>query len=83
MTSPRTSAEELGTLAEKKEEGGCQNRGVRPEAKEDNHASSAFCALLLHRRGLAAETAGVTSFSDREHVRGWLMPVLQFSVRVP
>ena len=63
-------------------EGGCQIRGVRPEAKEDNHASSVFCTLLLHRRRLAAETARVTSFSDREHFRGWLMPVLQFSVRV-
>ena len=63
-------------------EGGCRNRVVRPEAKEDNHASRAFCTLLLRCRGLAAETARVTSFSDREHFRGWLMPVLQFSVRV-
>ena len=35
-----------------------------------------FCALLLHPRGLAAETASVMSFSNHELVRGRLMLAL-------
>ena len=35
-----------------------------------------FCALLLHPRGLAAETASVMSFSNHELLRGRLMLAL-------
>ena len=56
--------------------------GCEAEGKRGQSCVQCFCALLLRRRGLAAETAGVLSFSDRELLRGQLMPVLEFSVHV-
>ena len=42
--------------------------------------SPCFCALLPHRRGLAAEIAGVMSFSNHELLRGRLMLALSSPV---
>ena len=62
-------------------QGGWQDR-VRPEAKEDDHASVLLHTLLLHHPWLIAEKAGVMSLSNRELLRRRLMPVLQFLVNV-
>ena len=64
-----TGSAELVACAE------CQNRVVRLEAREDIHESM-FCALLLHRRGLATEIACVMSSSSHELLRGRLMLAL-------
>ena len=48
---------------------------MRLEAREDTHESM-FCALLLHRRGAAIETASVMSSSNHELLRGRLMLAL-------